>query len=384
MITPGFSLTATERVLPKLALDFTTASLDPRITFTRALNTATVINSSGVIVGVNANLPRFDYTLGTGGACKGLLIEEARTNYVQGSENIQSGLWSTNGTATATSVTELSPANTNTASLLTGITGTTFPTNTLWQTITGLTGGATYTFTLYVKAGTATTVSIGIRDGYTGSISTQAIALTASYQRVTVTRTLNALATSIAAMIYSADGTVYAWGGQVELGAFATSYIPNLATGTTTRNADSPIITGSNFTSFFNATQGTLFVSLPKATPSTSLAIAATIADDLGSIYIRQTTPTTVSCAIDGVFFGTQTLTTPGYKAALGYQVGTCGFSLNGAAAFTANVSTLSSNSTNLTIGGGGGGGQKINCAVAKVFYYNVRLTNAELQAITY
>lgn len=35
MITPAFGLTATERVLPKLALDFTTASLDSRVTFTR-------------------------------------------------------------------------------------------------------------------------------------------------------------------------------------------------------------------------------------------------------------------------------------------------------------------------------------------------------------
>jgi len=32
MITPSFSLTATERVLPKLALDFTTANLDSRVT----------------------------------------------------------------------------------------------------------------------------------------------------------------------------------------------------------------------------------------------------------------------------------------------------------------------------------------------------------------
>ena len=52
MITPSFGLTATERVLPKLALDFTTASLDPRITFTRttgASNPATYVDSSGYI-----------------------------------------------------------------------------------------------------------------------------------------------------------------------------------------------------------------------------------------------------------------------------------------------------------------------------------------------
>lgn len=46
MITPSFGLTATERVLPKLALDFTTALLDSRITFTRTTD-ATYVNSSG-------------------------------------------------------------------------------------------------------------------------------------------------------------------------------------------------------------------------------------------------------------------------------------------------------------------------------------------------
>jgi hypothetical protein len=79
MITASFGLTATERVLPRLALDFTTATLDARVTFTRTGDTATVTNSSGVIVGINANLPRFDYDPTTL-ACKGLLIEDPRTN----------------------------------------------------------------------------------------------------------------------------------------------------------------------------------------------------------------------------------------------------------------------------------------------------------------
>lgn len=33
MIIPSFGLTVTERVLPKLALDFTTASLDNRVIY---------------------------------------------------------------------------------------------------------------------------------------------------------------------------------------------------------------------------------------------------------------------------------------------------------------------------------------------------------------
>jgi hypothetical protein len=61
MITPAYSPTATERVLPRMALDFTTGVLDSRVTITRALNTATRVNSSGFVEIVNANLPRFDY-----------------------------------------------------------------------------------------------------------------------------------------------------------------------------------------------------------------------------------------------------------------------------------------------------------------------------------
>ena len=112
MITPSFSITATERVLPKLALDFTTASLDPRITFTRALNTATKVNSSGFIETVNADTPRFDYDPITK-VCKGLLIEESRTNQALQSENLTT-TWTRTG-VNAFGSPAASPANTNTA-----------------------------------------------------------------------------------------------------------------------------------------------------------------------------------------------------------------------------------------------------------------------------
>jgi hypothetical protein len=41
MLTPAYALTATERVLPRMALDFTTGVLDPRVTVARLLDTAT-------------------------------------------------------------------------------------------------------------------------------------------------------------------------------------------------------------------------------------------------------------------------------------------------------------------------------------------------------
>lgn len=55
MITPSFSPTATERVLPKLALDFTTASLDSRVTYDRRSG-ATYIGSAGTIQKALSNL----------------------------------------------------------------------------------------------------------------------------------------------------------------------------------------------------------------------------------------------------------------------------------------------------------------------------------------
>jgi hypothetical protein len=79
MITPAYAPTATERVLPRLALDFTTAVADPRVATARAANTATRFNSSGIIEIVNADLPRFDFSP-TALTCQGQLIEEARTN----------------------------------------------------------------------------------------------------------------------------------------------------------------------------------------------------------------------------------------------------------------------------------------------------------------
>jgi hypothetical protein len=100
-------------VLPRLTLNFTTASLDSRITFTRTGNTATVTNSSGLIAGSNADLPRFDYdpiTL----VCKGLLIEQQSTNLLTYSEQFNDASWvKLNTTIAANSI--ISPDGTTNA-----------------------------------------------------------------------------------------------------------------------------------------------------------------------------------------------------------------------------------------------------------------------------
>jgi hypothetical protein len=58
---------------------------------------------------------------------------------------------------------------------------------------------------------------------------------------------------------YQGDGTsgLYLWGAQVEVGAFATSYIPT-TTAAVTRANEVATITGTNFTSFYNNSNGSV------------------------------------------------------------------------------------------------------------------------------
>ena len=54
------------------------------------------------------------------------------------------------------------------------------------------------------------------------------------------------------------DG-IFIWGAQLEAGSFPTSYIPTTSS-TVTRAADVASITGTNFSSWYNQSEGTVFV----------------------------------------------------------------------------------------------------------------------------
>ena len=295
MITPSFSLTATERVLPKLALDFTTASLDSRVTLTRALNTATAINSSGNVAVVNANLPRFDYNPTTL-ACNGLLIEESRINStrnntmagaVAGTPGTLPTYW---GSFTALTGLTLSVIGTGTengiAYLDIRINGTPSAAgayNINFDSVGGIAGltGQTWTNSAYRRlvGGSLTGVS-GIRFGlaeYTAASAFIKQTFAANYATVTNAALITQKAS---ATIATSGGATTAWLlpfdqiiltgvavdftlrfglPQFEQGAFATSVIQT-SSGAITRNADVATMTGTNFSSWFNATEGTFVV----------------------------------------------------------------------------------------------------------------------------
>jgi len=203
MITPAYSLTATERVLPRLALDFTTAVTDSRVATARAGNTATRFNPSGLIETVNANLARYDFNPSTL-ICNGQLIEEARTNLFLNSL--------IDGTNLATQIVVL----TNVAHTL------------------SFYGSGTVT----ISGGHSATV-VG-----TGDFP--------SRRTLTFTPTVGASTFTVSGDVKFA---------QLEVGSFATSYIPTAAT-SVLRNADAVTMTGTNFSDWYNASEGAFVAGL--------------------------------------------------------------------------------------------------------------------------
>jgi hypothetical protein len=301
MITPSFGLTATERVLPKLALDFTTASLDSRVTFTRttdATHPATYVNSSGYITQATNNQPRFDYNPTTL-VCKGLLIEEARTNLFVQSEDFTSGSYTKSVGATAN--TAVAPDNNTTADTVYELASTT---NFYIGQSVSFNSGTSYTMSIFAKKADGATSPDIIQMTYpsavfgstqyanfninTGTVLTTAGGASATitpvgngWMRLTYTASATASASGLASPcvltnnnnslgrvpVYAGavTSTVYIWGAQLEAGAFSTSYIPT-TTAALIRNADVATITGTNFSDWWQASKGGVLV---RARPGT-------------------------------------------------------------------------------------------------------------------
>lgn len=412
MITPAYAPTATERVLPRLALDFTTGVLDPRVTVTRALNTATRVNSSGFIETVNADLPRFDYDPATL-APKGLLIEESRINLASYSEDFRN-------TADAGSTRPNTYINMTLAqNVTTSPYGIANASDKLVETsATGvhgcyrsgvITAAGTYAYTVRVKP--AERFKVQIQFGSTGNTAQFTLqgAGSVDYQ-LSATGYIRASAdgwyyctmvaspgsgTSVSIIIMDDAGSISYTGDptkglyvdciQVEAGAFATSYIPNLATGTTTRNADVVSMAGTNFSNWWQATTGGMLVrakqSIITGTRPWVYASDGT-ADNIISLRGNAANPelyikaTTDQAQIDA---GTLVANTS-YGLAGAWNTNDCAAAINGGAAVTDASATIPTVDRMLI---GSDGTNYLSGWVEKIAFWPQRIISAEVQAFS-
>lgn len=401
MITPSFGLTATERVLPKLALDFTTASLDNRITFTRTLDTATVINSNGNIAPINANLPRFDYNLGTGGVCKGLLIEESRTNFLlnsiwSGAITGAPGTAPTSWVATATGNPSLTVAtslygNADGASALI-LSGVATERLRYSQTFTAV-SGTTYVVSVYVESVTGSSGKLLLISGVAGTeIQTVTNPGSAGKYSYIWTASANGLATLQFGLGTSAGlpntCTIKLSRIQLEAGAFATSYIPTTLLAVT-RNADVATMTGTNFSSWYNASEGAFKVVVQRFPEIASITGIAEVSDGTAAermrFFYNSATQTRFEITDGGssqALIATSISSGAIVTMTAGYKLDNFAVSSNGGSVGTDTAGTLPTvNKFNFNIGTGS---SNLLCGWFKqLYYWPQRIINAEVQAFS-
>ena len=230
------------KVIKPNAIDITTDGSFSRST------TGTYIDSDGVMKTAAINVPRFDYDL-SALTFKGLLLERLVTNQCLYSQEMLTGWTRGSGATTWASNQGVAPNGTTTALGVNGLYGFGLTTveGTLYRTITGLSIGSEYTFSVYVKPAGAIDEVISLR--FISSVSVdrlESFTIPASkWTRLSLSVVVDATTAQIAigTPSISDKADVFIWGAQVELGYRPTSYIATTST-TVTRAADT--VTGSN------------------------------------------------------------------------------------------------------------------------------------------
>jgi hypothetical protein len=227
--------------------------------------------TAAVSVGPVSGTPRLDYL---GSDCPRLLLEPQRSNLLPMSEQMNNTtFWnSLAGAFTITPNVTISPDGYQNADSIT-LSNTT--NRYFVSAVISLTPGAVYTYSVYMKSASGT---LDVFMSGVNGLSGQMKSVTTEWQRFTLTFTMHAngleyFGIDQRASGSSTSGTLYFWGAQVELGAYATSYIPTLGT-SVTRVAD--FAAKSGISSLIGQTEGTLFA---------EFEINATNTDGLNRIF---------------------------------------------------------------------------------------------------
>ena len=381
------------------------------VMFARA-STATYYNQNGILVTASINKPRFDYDPKTTQSL-GLLTEETRTNTA--TYNTQIGLpgtYTVVGSASVTMSLPSSPDGTNTATLID--LGSNSVANYVYGSAatTALLTGSSYTYSIFVKQGTAPDFAFTIDENSFGgqrfrfiyTFATKAMVSNSTFQVISngyITdsssielpngwvRLTGTFVTSTGSITgqpidmiarYGTPGSVYVWGRQLEKGYFPTSFIYNTGSGDVTRAVDSAYIS-SSVTLMAPNKQHTFFAEFKGGKESNQRGYARFIA--LGGNELIGTEGYNYAIGIwngntnINVYTSNNFYTTFG-KAATSYNESTLEVTLTSTGQI--NKSTLSSLGTwnqnlyNVYLGSTGGNTNTSNGYLKRVMYYNTLL----------
>lgn len=347
---------------------------------------------------------------------RGLLLEESRTNIALRSAELDNAVW-TKAASTVTANAVTAPDGTVTADRVVETAATS--NHTLRQVITM--SATTYTATIFAKIGERNTFTMAASDsgaalfrtahfnllagttsnGSTGLAGSSAITSVGNgwYRcSMTFTTTVGGAASYFdvrlsdsttpasfgASYLGDINSGMYFWGGQLEVGAFATSYIPTAAA-SATRAVDvcSSLVSGFAF----NAVEGTLLAAF---TPLgvTGLQTAVYLEDGTNNerMGARASSGAMAGVVVDGgvsqASANAGTLTAVASKVAFAYKVDDIAVCLNGGTVGTDALATLPT-VTKLQIGSRLTGSEVLSGWYTRVSCYGRRLDNATLIRIT-
>ncbi len=346
--------------------------------------------ASAVSVGPVANLPRLNYPINSDGSvgCPSLLLEPQRTNFALWSEQFNNAAWVATST-TVTANTTISPDGYQNADTMTIL-----DSNSRVVQVASL-GAGTYTISAYVKVLSTTTAgTMRFAPVVDGSNVNSFFTPTTEWARYTQTFTAATGVTSIALRGATGGfvGNVAVYGFQIELGSYATSYIPTLGA-SVTRGADACSKTG--ISSLIGQTQGTLFAEVEFDTNSTDLVnrifsvtdgtttsriLMCANTDETFRFIVSVAAATVVNITTSASIFGGRHKVAFAYKAndfiayVDGVQVGS-----------NTAVSSVPASLTAAYIGTveGGASSQILEGTVSQALLFKTRLTNQELQDLT-
>ena len=335
---------------------------------------------------------------------KGLLLEEQRTNLFTYSQNFTDGSWVKAGTTVESAV---APDGTLSAAKLSA-TASTSDKN-IYKAFT--TTAQNYTMSLYAKAGGINSLAFyyssnsggpypqfnlsngtATSGGVMQSVGNGWYRCSHTFTAVSVTNLLAIYVNSTSSMTGNGFDGIYIWGAQVEAGSFPTSYIPTSAS-TVTRTFDYPVISGSNFSSWFNNTAGTVYVETMAGLNSASggnafMYLVDSAQGAQNDIYMDIDAGAARFNAFDrGSFVTNINLSTAtagtSYKVAGTYKLNDYAASKNGGAVVTDTSATVPANLSQMIIGRDIFNALSLNSTIKKIAYYPIRLTNAELIGMT-
>jgi hypothetical protein len=387
--------------------------------------TATAVNTyTPTLQSAAINAPRFDYNPTTRESL-GLLLEQASTNSFLYSSDYTNAAW-TKTACTITAAADISPDGSQNAQLM-ALTATT-ATHGLYQGVTWT--AASYTVSAYLKyygqqyvqvyatvvtpiycnfdlvngtAGTASGVGspVGniqnVGNGWYRCSITFTGTANSGNAGVFASNSLTAAATPS----FAGNGFngYLVWGAQVELAPSATSYIATVASAQT-RTVDAASMTGTNFTSWYNYSGGTLYLeaSLGYTALATSM-VGITDSASSSNYILMQTTASAVgfrtvvlspsiTANFTAVLPASATLVSGAfYKSAVSYSVtGTALVGGGGTVATSANNPLPSSVNQLLLTNpplGPNASTTVLNGRIKKFAYYPLPLTNTQIQSLS-